>query len=100
MQGTCVFRMDIGYDASLWKLIEKRLIEVKPDIDSKILFQTRKWCTQVKLLGLPAPTKVHARDKNTLELEWHYRTGFMLVTISLDFRSGYNDFNNSAILAL
>jgi hypothetical protein len=94
IQGAVAFRMDVDYDPIYWKRIEKKFIEIKGTINSNILFKTRKWCGYVKSLGLPAPTKVYVRDKNKLELEWHYGSSFMLVCVSSDFRNypdGYTD---------
>jgi hypothetical protein len=99
IQGTVAFRMDVSYDPKYWKRIEKRFIEVKGAIHSDILFRTRKWCGYVKSLGLPAPTKVHIRDRDKLELEWHYGSSFMLVCVSRDFRNYPDDYTKPTIFS-
>lgn len=91
MQGTCLFRMDTEYDLTFWGKVEKQFIKIKPEIDPRVLYKTRKWCIFVKNLGLPAPTKVHVRDREKLELEWNYGSSFMLVCISLDLRKNPDD---------
>lgn len=97
VQGAVTFRMGIDYDPKYWKRIEQHFIKIKGTIDSKILFKTRKWCGYVKSLGMPAPTKVHVRDKNKLELEWHYGSNFMLVCVSSDFRNYPDEYNHPTI---
>jgi hypothetical protein len=99
IQGTVTFRMDIDYDPKYWKRIEQQFIKIKGSINGNVLVKTRKWCGYVKSLGMPAPTKVHVRDRDKLELEWHYGSSFMLVCVSTDYRNYPDEYNHPTIFS-
>lgn len=80
LQGAATWELDGSYESD-WDTIGIKLREIKPHLNPRVFFSSRKLLEALEKGGLLAPTEIRLIDREQLQIVWMYKSVYSELTL-------------------